>query len=390
MIIKLKILAFLSLFWKDSYGLVSSSAKLGQRPCLVMLTLSNGHDQPESSRRTWLGNVATIFGGSCIVPLLPAGAADVVKSASVCDPSVSAWQRGRRVVYILGTAHVSSSSAELAGNLVKDTHPAGVFVELDIKRIKGSGILANRVAVDESTGMEIESPTSRVIVPDIQRISSSAPSALPSGTDTGSVTVTTSKPPAKQNAVTRAAGAAVGNSIKGMYKKLDSAGFSAGEEFVVAIREGQKIGSDIVLGDRDVEVTLGRVAEALTKSDLNVLMKPDSELEKSLKELVPGNLAANPNGDLNDEQFRREFSDFVEVMKVKENVRKIMGELQRLAPAIYDALVGERDAYMAAGLNGLNEIETMVAVVGIAHVDGIERNLKENGWQPANLSCPIR
>jgi pheromone shutdown protein TraB len=85
-----------------------------------------------------------------------------------------------------------------------------------------------------------------------------------------------------------------------------------------------------------------------------------------------------------------EFSDFVEVMKSKENVRKIMGELQRLAPAIYEALVGERDAYMAAGLNGLNEIETIVAVVGIAHVDGIERNLKMNGWQPANLRCPVK
>jgi pheromone shutdown protein TraB len=144
------------------------------------------------------------------------------------------------------------------------------------------------------------------------------------------------------------------------------------------------------LGDRDVEVTLRRVAEALAQSDLKALMKPDSELEQSLKQLVPSNMAANANGDLNDEQFRQEFSDFVEVMKSKENVRKIMGELQRLAPAIYEALVGERDAYMAAGLNGLNEIETIVAVVGIAHVDGIERNLKMNGWQPANLRCPVK
>jgi pheromone shutdown protein TraB len=137
-----------------------------------------------------------------------------------------------------------------------------------------------------------------------------------------------------------------------------------------------------------VEVTLRRVAEALASSDLNTLLNPDSELERSLKELVPSNMSTNPNGDLNDTQFRQEFSDFVEVIKAKENVRKIMGELQRLAPAIYEALVGERDAYMAAGLNGLNEIETIVAVVGIAHVDGIERNLKMNGWQPGNLSCP--
>lgn len=147
--------------------------------------------------------------------------------------------------------------------------------------------------------------------------------------------------------------------------------------------------ADIVLGDRDVEETLRRVAEALAKSDLNALLKPDSELENSLKELVPNNFAATADGDLNDAQFRQEFSDFVEVIKAKENVRKIMGELNRVAPAIYEALVGERDAYMAAGLNGLDEIETIVAVVGIAHVDGIEQNLSANGWKPASMSCPV-
>jgi hypothetical protein len=66
-----------------------------------------------------------------------------------------------------------------------------------------------------------------------------------SSSDADSSTVTIAPPPeqaSKPNPMVRAAGAAVGNSIKGMYKKLDSAGFNAGEEFVVAIREGQKIG----------------------------------------------------------------------------------------------------------------------------------------------------
>jgi len=287
----------------------------------------------------------------------------------------------------LGTAHVSSSSAELAGKLVVDTHPKGIFVELDPKRVKGTGILAKRVSIDETTGQEIEMPSSRVIVPNIQKLASTAQSSATGDSvpSQQAPTITASKP----SPMMKAAGAVVGKSIKGMYKKLDSAGFNAGEEFVVAIREGQKINADIVLGDRDVEETLRRVAEALAKSDLNTLLKPDSELEKSLKELVPNNIAATADGDLSDAQFRQEFSDFVEVIKTKENVRKIMGELKRVAPAIHEALVGERDAYMAAGLNGLDEIETIVAVVGIAHVDGIEQNLSANGWKPANMSCPV-
>lgn len=146
--------------------------------------------------------------------------------------------------------------------------------------------------------------------------------------------------------------------------------------------------SDIVLGDRDVEVTLQRVAEALSKTDINSLLKPDSELEQSLKELVPNNIAVNSDGDLNDEQYRQEFSNFVETVKQKDKVRKIMTQLKRVAPEIHTALLAERDAYMAAGLNGLDELETIVAVVGIAHVDGIEQSLTMNGWKPANLSCP--
>lgn len=143
-----------------------------------------------------------------------------------------------------------------------------------------------------------------------------------------------------------------------------------------------------MLGDRDVEVTLQRVAEALSKTDLNELLKPDSELEQSLKELVPNNIAATTDGDLTDAQYRQEFSDFVETVKQKDKVRKIMSQLKRVAPEIHNALLAERDAYMAAGLNGLDEIESIVAVVGIAHVDGIEQILTMNGWKPARLSCP--
>lgn len=64
-----------------------------------------------------------------------------------------------------------------------------------------------------------------------------------------------------------------------------------------------------------------------------------------------------------------------------------MGQLQRLAPFLYEALVSERDVYMATGLNGLNELESIVAVVGIAHADGIEKSLQMNGWKAANPSC---
>ena len=365
------------------------------REGLPMALLNDNDSSPslERTRRQWLANIATVaVGAGCLPTTLPANAAGIVSSTSVCDPTVSVFKRKGRILYLLGTAHISSASAELAGNLVKDIHPSGVFVELDPKRVSGSGILAKKINSDDSESTT--TPTSRVIVPNIQRASSQAPQLMASSsTDTttsgaGETSNVPARSVSKPNPLMKAASAAVGNQIRGMYKKMDAAGFQAGEEFVVAIREGQMIGSDIVLGDRDVEVTLQRLTNALSRTDLKMLLNPDNELEKSLAELVPAS-AANSSLDLNDSEFREEFSSFVEVMKTKENVKKIMGQLQRLAPALYEALVSERDAYMAAGLNGLDDLETIVAVMGIAHVDGVEQNLKLNGWEAVSPTCAI-
>jgi hypothetical protein len=383
-------------------------------------TTDYSSSMPSSSRRQWFHNVLmrttmSVVGSaaSCSLSLLPSNASDLISSQAVCDSAVSVWKKDRCIIYLLGTAHISRESAALAGQLVRDTMPKGVFVELDPKRVSGTGVLAKKVDATTTSstieGRETEGvlrPHSRIIVPTIQAAdmtlsptSSSSSQYLASSVgslgDAGSHTVEPS-PSLKSeqdnnNLMMKAASAAVGRSIKSMYKKLDSAGFESGEEFVVAIQEGRKLGADIVLGDRDVEVTLRRVTEGLAKTDLKVLLSPDSELEQSLQELVPSNLQSSVSSgknDLSDQEFRREFSSFVETMKAKENVRKIMAQLQRVAPYLYEALVSERDAYMAAGLNGLsNELETMVAVVGIAHADGIEKNLQMNGWKAANPSC---
>jgi pheromone shutdown protein TraB len=182
-----------------------------------------------------------------------------------------------------------------------------------------------------------------------------------------------------------AGSAAVGNAVKSMYSKLNSSGFNAGEEFVVAVREGQKIGAAIVLGDRDVELTLRRLTEALAQTDLTELMSPDSELEKSMSELMPG---PPPSQDMSDADFRQEMSIYVETMKAKENVRKIMGQLKKAAPLIYRALVEERDIYMANGLNSLDQFSNIVAVMGIAHMEGVENTLQSLGWEQVPLKCP--
>ena len=74
-------------------------------------------------------------------------------------------------------------------------------------------------------------------------------------------------------------------------------------------------------------------------------------------------------------------------MKTKENVKLIMDNFKIQAPEIHYALVGERDLFMATGLDMLETFDSTVAVMGLAHVDGVETNLQKKGWLPIPIKC---
>ncbi|KAL7428115.1 hypothetical protein ACHAXH_003256 [Discostella pseudostelligera] len=309
-----------------------------------------------------------------------------IVSNTLCDPSVSTWVKSyddaMRTVHILGTAHISSSSAELAGKMVRELKPNVVFVELDAKRVaraipggvrgsrSGSGNTDNKgndgsksggYSAEESNQSSLSSTTTTNVV--------STPSAE-------SNSPKTSNPFDVQSKLVNAGSKVVGNSVKSMYSKLESEGFKAGDEFAMSVREGLAIGATIVLGDRDVEVTLQRLTKAITKTDIRKLLSADSEVEKSMEALLPEGMKSQlkqpsyglgGNGDGNSSGAtsmgmddvtisKQDFNTFVETMKAKENVRNIMSALQKTAPEIYEAMVAERDIYMGQGIDelGLN------------------------------------
>ena len=365
-----------------------------------------------ADRREWLADTARILVGGGGFLSLPSSsnaatlaASEITKAEfppSLCDPSISTWKNNNRVVHILGTAHISEASAELAGVLVKDVRPNAVFVELDRKRIsrampKGGGETDAGAAAPTSTSAQNAEIASKL---------ADGPNAMAASAGGGSNAATVAKqgnPFAVKERVLNAGAKMVGDAIKSMYSKLDDEGFKAGEEFVIAIREGLALNAAIVLGDRDVEVTLRRLTEALSKTDLKKLFASDSDLEKAMDSLMPtgsrsatmeamsgggsGKDLENQNGEkISKEQFKQ----FVETVKARENVRLVMSKLRETAPELYNAMVAERDVYMANGIDKLDQFEKMVAVVGIAHVDGIERNLKERGWTPVSIPCQLR
>lgn len=417
------LLAFLSATsqcWAWTTGNARAALSPKQQPRLFALPQSQSDDHDDSmlhlptyhqgsspsSRRQWLTGVITAASASTLVGLTPpaAIAVDIPSSTALCDPTVSIYERNGRLIYLLGTAHISSVSAELAGKLVRDTHPDAVFVELDLKRIGGSSTMAKQM---EANGQQLtisaqgdtDSKPSRVMLSPVGRTTTPTPVTSSSTAVAVEESTTTTAPVFPAAPATPKGGgggggllnslgaAAVGKAIRGMYSKLGSEGFNPGEEFIVAIKEGQKQGSAIVLGDQDVDVTLKRMAQAIQKTDLSRLLNPDSELEQSMREMLPTS-SSSTSGMTESEAFKTEMSAFVETMKTKENVKRVMGLMQQEAPYLYEVMVQERDTYMAAGLNTLNEFTIITAVMGLAHLDGVERNLQSEGWRPVKARCP--
>lgn len=310
-----------------------------------------------------------------------------IVSKTLCDPSVSTWTKRDRTVHILGTAHISSSSAELAGKMVSELQPNVVFVELDKKRVSRAGFGGATSGLSTQSSSSNESSSSA----EIASTSSSTSTVI----STPSVGEDKSNRMQISNPMVTFGSKVVGDSVKGMYGKLESEGFKAGDEFVMSVREGLAIGSTIVLGDRDVEVTLKRLTQALGKTDLRKLLSSNSEVEKSMEGLLPQEMKNQMKQSSDSVTMGVDdatFNSFVETMKAKENVKKIMAALKDTAPEIYEAMVAERDVYMARGLDELGNnvktsVDTTVAVMGMAHVDGVERYLASNGWNEMSYPC---
>ena len=145
--------------------------------------------------------------------------------------------------------------------------------------------------------------------------------------------------------------------------------------------------SDIVLGDQDVQVTLRRLSQALAVTDLNALTDPDSDLERSMAELFGGSTPGPSSEEKSAAEKKEELAAFIETMKSRDKVRQIMGELKKVAPALVQVMLTERDTYMATGLDSLQNYEVITAVMGLAHLDGVERNLQSFGWKRVKLNC---
>jgi len=151
-----------------------------------------------------------------------------------------------------------------------------------------------------------------------------------------------------------------------------------GEEFRVALQEAQAIGAKVMLGDRNVNITLKRTWAALS---------PWQRVKFLFSMAYQGLRMPDPE----------ELTSMLEQLKETDMLTKAIQELSKDFPSLAEPLIFERDRYMVHSLRSVAPFAAkVVAVVGAGHLPGIRENwerdidigkivevpLPRRGWWP--------
>jgi pheromone shutdown protein TraB len=282
------------------------------------------------------------------------------------DDTIVELKFGSQLVMLVGTAHLSKASNDQVTAVIESTQPNVVMVELDETRLERIGIEStNDLGLPFATVDDIQ-------VPLLEDDKLPKPWWMP-----------------VQNLLLDGFTQVARNLLTGMYNDMgDSMGEVGGGEFLAAINAAKKTPccEKIVLGDRDSLVTLRRAAELAVRSGdpLGVLARLSEANDAEMEELHQKVRENAPPDKLNDEAFMT--SATIEALKADTEIRtRIFERLERDVPEFTRAFLTERDYIMAEAIQ--REISSgadrIVAVVGLAHVEGISRNLES--WANDNM-----
>lgn len=308
----------------------------------------------------------------------------------LCQDSVSLFSgpTGAKLT-LIGTAHISEDSVDQVRQIIRAQRPQVVMIELDKKRIgkiqKGKtledfGFITPPMASSPVAFVSEDSDPSLTMMPAKTSAPPSPVAAAMSASSNFFQTIA-------QSVAANVLGKALGQ----FYSSLENIGFVAGGEFKAAVEEGAALGSKVLLGDRDVDVTLSHLSLALTATT------PD-QFEALLDELdhletqsgVP--LLPPPSTPGQDDVTKQDISLFLERIKTRSAITAMTKIMRRNVPELYAALIGERDIFMADAItDSIKEqsADSCVAVVGFAHVPGMERRFGERGFTSMRRNCPL-
>jgi pheromone shutdown protein TraB len=133
-------------------------------------------------------------------------------------------------------------------------------------------------------------------------------------------------------------------------------GSNVGEEMLAAIEEGRRIGAKIALVDRPIHVTMQAIAR-VPLDEIYRLMGGVPDAQKDLEE-----------GDA---------TDILGMLKEEGVIENLMKDFNSEYPNLADALIHQRDHYVAIALRSImKDVEgRIVAVLGAGHIEGVREAL---------------
>lgn len=211
---------------------------------------------------------------------------------------------------LIGTAHVSKQSAELVKEVIEAEKPDAVCIELDEQRYQ---------SITEGNKWK-EMDIFKVIK--------------------------------EKKASLLLMNLAISSFQKKMAKQL---GIQAGQEMIQGIESAKEIGAELVLADRNIQVTFSRIwgqvglwgkAQLLTQVIASIFS----------------------NETITEEELEK--------MKSQDMINSVLNEFTESFPRLKVPLIDERDQYLSQKIKEAPG-EKIVAVLGAAHVPGIKEEIKK-------------
>ncbi|HQB46091.1 MAG TPA: TraB/GumN family protein [Polyangiaceae bacterium] len=134
----------------------------------------------------------------------------------------------------------------------------------------------------------------------------------------------------------------------------DKLGVKPGAEMLAALQKAKEIDAQVVLADRDIQATLKRTWAALSlwnKARVAALLM----------------VALTSKEEITEER--------IEELKERDTLNETLQEFAEALPQVKEPLIDERDRFLISSIREAPG-ETVVAVVGAAHVQGMVSNLE--------------
>src|SRR5699024_7528274 len=139
---------------------------------------------------------------------------------------------------------------------------------------------------------------------------------------------------------------------KRITKKL---GINTGQEMIKGIESADDIGAELVLADRNIQITFSRIWGSIGFKGKALL----------LTQVLAGVFS---NESITEEELEK--------MKTQDSIDSVLREFSEAFPRLKKPLIDERDQYLAQKIKKAPG-EKIVAVLGAAHVPGITQEIKK-------------